>query len=385
METRKTFQFNFAPYFRNVRKSTVWTVLCLAVCVLGLAVSASAQKPIIITFDPTGSVNTQPWSISDTGWITGNWTDVGGTEHGFVRAPDGEITSFDVTVPGAGTVGCQGCEINSKGEVAGCSWNANNTSTGFRRTPDGKITPIIVPGAWQGENGGSMAMALNDAGLILGQYTIDANDQDSLLVTPDNHFIIFNPTSPLVSTWSWGGMESALNPAGAAIGGYIDFSEVYHGYVRSPYGAITVLDAPSWGQVAGAGTFPSGISPNGTIVGFVQDNNELTHGFIRTPDGRYRLFNVPGAGTVVDTWEGTFALDINQAGTITGFWADANWTVHGFLMTAHGRITSFDGPNANTAEGLGTWPETINSAGAVTGFYYDSSGMSHGFLGLPPR
>ena len=383
MKTRKTLQFNFTPCFRNVRRSTVGVMLCLAVCMLGLAVSASAQKPTIITFDPTGSVNTQPWSISDTGWITGNWTDASGVEHGFVRAPDGEITSFDVSVPGAGTVGCQGCEINSKGEVAGCFWNSINNSTGFRRTPDGKITPIIVPGAWPGPGGGSMAMALNDAGLILGQYTISATEQYSLLVTPDNHFIIFNPPG---ATWSWGGMESALNPAGAAIGGYVNLTtEVYYGYVRAPDGLITVLIAPSAGSGAGEGTFPEGISPDGRIVGFVQDNNELTHGFIRTAHGSYALFNVPGAGTVPDTWEGTFAFDINRAGTITGWWADANWTVHAFLMTADGRITSFDGPNASTAAGLGTQPYAINSAGATTGFYYDSSGMSHGFLGLPPR
>jgi len=376
-------KFNFAPYFRNVGRSMVWTVLCLAVCMLGLAVSASAQKPIIITFDPTGSVGTQPWSISDSGWITGNWTDGNGVTHGFVRAPDGAITSYDVSVPGAETVGCQGCEINSKGEVAGCSWDAMGNSTGYRRSPDGKITPIIIPGTYQGGNGGSMAMAMNDAGLVLGQYTISATEQDSLLVTPDNHPIIFNPVSPTVSIWSWGGMESAINGHGAAIGGYIDVGEVYHGYVREPNGAITVLDAPSWGQIEGAGTFPYGISPNGTIVGFVQDNNALTHGFIRTPFGKYSTFDVPDEGTTVGSWQGTFAMDMNQAGTITGWYLDGNSSVHGFLMTPHGRITSFDAPGASTAAWLGTQPYTINSAGVITGFYYDSSGVSHGFVGLP--
>jgi len=120
-------------------------------------------------------------------------------------------------------------------------------------------------------------------------------------------------------------------------------------------------------------------------VGFVQDNNELTHGFIRTPGGRYSLFNVREAGTVVDSWQGTFAMDINSAGTITGWYGDSDWVVHGFLMTPDGWITTFDGPNASTAEYLGTFPETINSAGVITGYYYDSSGMSHGFVGIPPR
>jgi len=181
-------------------------------------------------------------------------------------------------------------------------------------------------------------------------------------------------------------MESAINGHGAAIGGYIDFGEVYHGYVREPNGAVTVLDAASWGQIEGAGTFPTGISPNGTIVGFVQDNNALTHGFIRTTNGRYApLFNIAGAGTTTGSWEGTFPEDINAAGTVTGWYADTNWVCHGFLMTGDGRITLFDGPNPSAVPGYGTFPMTINSAGVITGYYYDASGMSHGFVGRPPH
>lgn len=126
------------------------------------------------------------------------------------------------------------------------------------------------------------------------------------------------------------------------------------------------------------------INPDGTVAGFFQDTDWLTHGFSRSPDGKFTTFDVPGAGTVVDTWQGTYAMDINLAGTITGYYGDANWVAHGFLQTPDGRITTFDGPDASTAEYLGTFPMTINSAGAITGYYYDSSGMSHGFLGLPP-
>jgi len=355
------------------------SILLLIFCTC-FVLAAWPQAPKIITFDPPGSTGTFPVSISDTGWITGQWFDVNGVSHSFVRDPEGTLTSFDVPV--SGTVGSQGCEVNSRGEVAGCFWDANGTSTGYRRTPDGEIIPIYVPGAGTGPNQGSMAMALNDAGWIAGQDTISASLQYSLLVAPDGRQIIFNPPG---ATWSWAGMESAINPAGALIGGYVDSNEVYHAYVRARKGTITNFDAPSSGQGAGEGTFPMGISPNGTIVGFVQDNNELTHGFVRTPDGRFKTFDVPGAGTIVDSWEGTFAYDINAEGTIIGWYADANWVVHGFLKSSDGRITTFDGPNASTTQGQGTYPMTINSEGAITGYYYDSEGMAHGFLGLRPH
>ena len=51
MKTRKALQFNLAPYFRNVRRSAVWAMLCLAFCIFGLGFSANAQNGHIIRFD----------------------------------------------------------------------------------------------------------------------------------------------------------------------------------------------------------------------------------------------------------------------------------------------------------------------------------------------
>ena len=68
--------------------------------------------------------------------------------HGFVRAPDGTITTFDV--PGAGTGPGQGTvpeTINASGAITGWDIDANDVSHGFLRAPDGTISATFdVPG-----------------------------------------------------------------------------------------------------------------------------------------------------------------------------------------------------------------------------------------------
>jgi len=68
--------------------------------------------------------------------------------HGFVRYPDGNITTFDA--PGAGTGAFQGTlgeGINPAGEIDRYYYDANNVGHGFLRTPDGAITTFDAPGA----------------------------------------------------------------------------------------------------------------------------------------------------------------------------------------------------------------------------------------------
>ena len=105
MKTRNRFQVIFAPYFRSVNSSTVWAMLCLAVCMLGLAVSARARRPVIIPINPPGAgtsagQGTEAIGINTAGEITGFYFDSNSVAHGFVRSPDGRFTSFEA--PGAG-------------------------------------------------------------------------------------------------------------------------------------------------------------------------------------------------------------------------------------------------------------------------------------------
>jgi hypothetical protein len=76
------------------------------------------------------------------------------------------------------------------------------------------------------------------------------------------------------------------------------------------------------------------------------------HGFLRAPDGTFTTFDAPGAGT--GAYQGTFAISINPAGAITGYYTDASNVDHGFLRARDGTITTFEAPGSGTGAYQGT-------------------------------
>ena len=205
---------------------------------------------------------------------------------------------------------------------------------------------------------------------------------------------------------------------------------MFHGFLRTPDGAITILNVPGAGTGPGQGTFAGNINPAeaiagatltramwltascalrtapslrlmlrtpaqgparaplflpayclnpaGAIAGASLDSSDVYHGFLRAPDGTITTFDVPGAGT--GPFQGTLPLGINQAGTIEGDYIDSSDVNHGFVRASDGTITTFDVPGAGTGPFQGTSPQGINAAGAVTGEYVDASDVNHGFV-----
>jgi hypothetical protein len=155
--------------------------------------------------------------------IAGDYSDAGNVFHGFVRAPNGAITTFDA--PGAGTGSGQGtlsAGINPAGTVTGAYFDASNVYHGYVRASDGTITTIDVPGAG---------------------------------------------TGPLQGT-----IGEAINPVGTIPGNYIDASSANHGFVRDKHGGLTTFDAPGAGTGIGQGTIPlpttrRGRSSDTTLMG----------------------------------------------------------------------------------------------------------------------
>ena len=75
------------------RVSFAWESSCLAAFAFCLAGPAAAQT--YTTFTVSGAVSTAAAAINPKGTVTGSYTDSHGKAHGFVRTPDGTITSFD--------------------------------------------------------------------------------------------------------------------------------------------------------------------------------------------------------------------------------------------------------------------------------------------------
>ena len=211
---------------------------------------------------------------------------------------------------------------------------------------------------------------------------------------------------------------TGINLSGTVIGtykeDYIGGKDATYGFVRDPSGTITTFDLGSGGSQAGPYTAPMAINSAGTIVGELRENG-MPHSFmldskgtitsfdplpdihlsgatginaqgaivgvcyspggcsyVRNPDGTFHTFAVKGA---VLTW----AVGINVAYLVTGFYTDANRNYHGFVGWPNSNLlTPFDPPGS-----VSTRPTSINSFGAITGYYLDATSTPHGFVRNP--
>ena len=381
-------QLAFAQFYAALgRKGAL--ALCLALCMLGLGLSVNAEhgKAGITTFDVGGAgtgagQGTQPLAINPAGAITGLFCDPS-TCHGFVRAPDGDITPFDVL----DATGTAAESINPAGAITGEFWDSSGVYHGYLRAPDGNITPFDAPGAGTvpASFQGTYATSINPSGWISGYIVDDSGVYHGFLRAPDGSMSGFNAleagTSPGEGTWPAG--ISGISPAEVIAGSYQDTYGVYHGLVRTPNGFILPVDAWGAGRGSGQGTETSSINPAGAITGVFIDSRGVNHGFLRAPYGFIIRFDYPGAGKAPG--QGTFGSSINPAWEIAGEYIDAEGVNRGLVRAASGRFTPFDCPakDAGTGSGQGTVPESINPAGAITGYCIDTNGAFHGFLWTP--
>src|SRR5205823_5520934 len=88
-------------------------------------------------------------NINRSGEIAGFYVDASGVNHGFVRASNGTLLTFDA--PGAGSSGGQGtfipfgCCLNDNGEIAGFYTDASRVNHGFVRAPGGAFATFEAP------------------------------------------------------------------------------------------------------------------------------------------------------------------------------------------------------------------------------------------------
>ncbi len=258
------------------------------------------------TFDPDGSTNTGPMAIDSDGTVTG-FFDVGesGT-HGFLRAPDGGITVFDPpkslsTIPSG----------ISNGIVAGTASlsDSNYANSGFVRAADGTFTLFNVPDLYAtfayavNANGETTGIGWDGDGYILAFV----RSADGTLTTFGNYA---NPTS--------------INDSGAIVGNTYNVEKnEQHGFLRAPDGTITKIDPPRCSD-----PFALSIDAKGDIMGTCTAGS-ATRGFLRSAAGKYKLFDAPGS-----TYTRPYAIArIKRGSAITGSYSDSNNACHGFLRT----------------------------------------------------
>jgi hypothetical protein len=150
---------------------------------------------------------------------------------------------------------------------------------------------------------------------------------------------------------------------------------------------ITTIDAPHAGTISGYGTEAIAICPTGQIAGFYAGYSNSVHAYVRTTDGTITTFDGPGAGTGAGTIPlpgnnpGTYAVAGDACGLVAGYFIDSRDVAHGYLRGVDGTLTVFDVPHAGTGNGQGTFAGNMSMSGElIAGGYVDSTGMNHGFL-----
>ena len=106
-----------------------------------LAADKPQPQPIIITFNApdAGPFGTVGLGINPEGVIAGDYADASFVFHGFVRAKDGTITTFDPP-SSIGTFMADGGCINPAGLIVGQYFDATFVQHGFVRAPDGAVS-----------------------------------------------------------------------------------------------------------------------------------------------------------------------------------------------------------------------------------------------------
>jgi hypothetical protein len=340
--------------------------------ILSSTILLFAATGTISSFSPQGATWAEATGINLGGIVAGNWIDSTGLRHGYLRNLSTVVTSVDE--PDAGLQPNDGTwifGINDLGQATGTYTCANSSGTvepcGFVRDQYGNYTSFVAPGAVE-----TWGQGINNAGVIAGGYSPNQGADLYGFVRDAsgnvNNFGVPNARNTLVS---------AINATSQIVGTYTD--DTYfnsHGFIRSPAGNIVTFDAPGAVQ-----TYAVSISNDGFVAGYHVDSsdpNAVRHGFYRDAQGNITSFDVPGAGT--GETQGTLAMGINAAGTITGSYADSNSIWHGFVRDQSGSFVTFDDPNAGTKTNQGTFPCCINRLGQIAGAFSGNEGQVRSFL-----
>jgi hypothetical protein len=267
----------------------------------------TANGAIFSTFNASSySDSTLVIGINSLGSITGEAYSVSGFSNspvGFVGAANGAITTFAAPVPGQpapDNYNTIGIAINTAGIIAGrYSVYSNSTgllSHGFIRAANGTINtfdPANVTNSSLGSNTysnyiGTLPTSIDTAGDIAGTYTDINGARHSFVRLANGVITSFDPpgtdSSPCPFTGNTvvicGSGASAINDAGEIVGVYIDTNNIGHGFLRAANGSITSFDAPGAGTGSYQGTAAFAINAAGTIAGIYLDANSVLHGFV---------------------------------------------------------------------------------------------------------
>ena len=170
----------------------------------------------ITSFDPNGGIQTRVTGINDSGVVVGS-----SNGYGFTRSSKGKIKRFQVFESSTRATG-----INSNGDLTG-SYGDNHTGYdhGYVRAADGTVTSFDVS-----NDGGSSTdpEVINASGVVAGLYTDSQYLQHGFVREANGKIKVFD--APNASSIGITG----INTDGTIAGWYLDNNSVWHGFIRTP-------------------------------------------------------------------------------------------------------------------------------------------------------
>lgn len=361
----------------------------LSLFTFGSSILSMSSAQTYKTFDPPKSTSTTASLITQEGQVLGVYS-IGPESLGFVRSPEGKYKTFAFPETVGSLFSLTG--LDTQGTIVGTYLippvDRYTVFLPFVRKSDGKLTTIKIPKSCVEPPDciGNYGLGLNNSGTILGQYEDDNFLNLGFILSANGKFTSFKVPSESIAGQNYGtnpASHSAINKSGAITGSYSAAADgTSRGFLRAPDGKYTTFSVSGASSGPDYGTFPLSMNDDGAITGYFTEGKDACRGFIRSPEGKITVFApsdlAPGLCFLVPA-------SINSSGTITGYYTDNAYVVHSFVRTAAGKFTSFEVPGANTqsSDFEGTYAVSINQAGVITGYWNDKLGNLHGFIRTP--
>ena len=151
---------------------------------------------------------------------------------------------------------------------------------------------------------------------------------------------------------------------GALTGNFIDASGIRRGFTGD-----TIIEFP--GAVA---TYADFVNASGGVVGSYIDAEGLYHPYVRTPNGRLVSLDLPRA----DSLDFYYVHGINDASVIVSRAKPVDGVTLTYVGTFREGLEELKVPGSVSTEG---W--NINQDGSVVGYYDSADGQRHGFIARP--
>ncbi len=316
-------------------------------------------------FKVPGSVSTEGYNINQDGSIVGHYDTADGNRHGFIARPVTEMDDDPVSTPSVFNYTFETINVPGVDFLAVTASSDFEDYAGYTKSTDGEkevaftlidgvFTTYDFPGAQN-----TYFYALGNNGNAAGHY----EDSDGLY-----HGVILGEDGELRQYDFPGAVQTEIYGISDATG---DLTGNFIGAdgVRRGFSGDTIVEAPE-----ASATYADFVNASGRMVGSYVDADGVYHPYMRSPEGRFISLELPNAAQ----FEFFFIHGINDVGVLVGRSKRIGDTPRTSVGSLQHGLHQVKVPGSVVTEG---W--NINQDGSVVGYYDSADGRRHGFIARP--